>query len=478
MQHKQVLAMTMALMSSLAFAKTPAAPKKAKAPVVEKASAPEDLTKKLVIPYETYQLPNGLTVILSKDQKSPFAAVSVWYQVGSINEDIENNKTGLAHLFEHLMFEGSRHVPASEHFRKLESAGAVDINASTNFDRTNYFQTVPKNFLELVLAYEASRMAFLVIDQPKLDEQRAVVRREREQRFEVAPYGLTTLALWEKIFPQSNPMHGRVIGSHADLEAVKLNDVQAFYDRFYGPSNASIAVVGDIDMDKTKALIAKYFGTLPKTPAIQTPKLPPVVLGDEEILTLEEKIGKLPLVRIQYVTPGLFQPGDAELDLISHILTGGENARLTKAVTRDKMLASSVAAYQQSLEQVSVFTIDATVNPGVDPKQLINEIDTVLVELAKNGPTPLEINRARNSVLTDQLFGLQELGGYSGRAELLQTYFRYAKTPGYIQHDVKRYQVVDQNACKKTAATYLPVKTARKILIATPVLHKVALQGK
>src|SRR5579871_583493 len=194
--------------------------------------------EKQIVPVEKYQLDNGLTVLLSEDKSDPFVAVNIWYFVGAINEVPE--KTGFAHLFEHLMFEGSKFVPDSEHFKLLERVGGFDVNASTGFERTNYYETVPKDQLALVLAMESSRMFFLDITQAKLDEQREVVRREREQRYETVPYGIAALTQWQSIFKAGHPFHGRVIGSHEDLMAASLSDAQRFYDRYYGPTNACI----------------------------------------------------------------------------------------------------------------------------------------------------------------------------------------------------------------------------------------------
>lgn len=430
------------------------------------------LLKRLAIPNESYTLPNGLSVILSEDKKSPFVAVSVWYQVGSVNE--EKGKTGLAHLFEHLMFEGSAHVKAGEHFKILDSSGAFSLNASTNFERTNYYQTVPKSQLELALSLEASRMYFLMLTQEKLDEQRAVVRREREQRFETSPYGLAILQQWKRLFPAPDPRHELVIGSHEDIEAASLGDVQAFYDRFYGPSNATLALVGDFDKDEAKKLILKYFGTLPASKAEKAPRVVRAPLKDQEIIRFPEKLGTLALVRIQYLTPALFQPGDAELDALSLILAGGENGRLTKALTRDKHLASSVSATQQSMGDVSVFSIDAILNPGVDENEAIKAIDEVLSGLITNPPTAAEIDRARNSMLTTFFFGLQNLGGSNGKAETLQSYSRYAGDPNFIQNDLARYLAIDPQSIVETVRAYLPINTNRKILLAIPEVHRVA----
>lgn len=434
-----------------------------------------NLSQRLHIPVEKHVLDNGLTVLLSEDHSTPFVAVNLWYNVGAKNE--RRRQTGLAHLFEHKMFGGSRHVPDANHFRLLEKAGAVDVNASTSFDRTNYYETVPRDRLELALSLEASRMLFLNIDQKNLDEQREVVFREAGQRVDTMPYGIAAQKAWQTIFTKDHPFHGRVIGSTEDLAGATLSDVQNFYDNFYGPTNASLALVGDFNKAEALTLVKKYFATLPKGAVMPKASLPKVVLSKEEIIRVDEKLGKLPLVRIQYVTPALFEPGDADLDIVSHILTGGEFGRLTKAITRDKQLASSVAAYQQSFEDISIFTIDAVLNPNVDENVVVKEIDQVLANLITDPPTKIEIERARNSILTTQFFGLQNLGSHFGKAEILQTYNRFANNPDFIQQDIMRYNQVDSPSLQSFVAKYLPVGTARKILFAKPVLTKLAQKG-
>lgn len=424
------------------------------------------LSERLVIPHETYKLDNGLTVILSVDPSSPFVAISVWYKVGAIDE--RAGKTGLAHLFEHLMFEGSAHVKDDMHFRILESVGASSLNATTNFDRTNYYETVPKIQLPTALALESDRMFALDINQKTLDEQREVVRQERRQRFEITPYGTAILKLWQSIFPSSHPMHGFVIGSHDDLEKASLADVQAFYREHYGPSNATLAIVGDFEIAPTKALIKKYFASLPKSEPTKSVVIPKISLGAQEIIRFKEKIARLPLLRIQYLTPAVFKSGDAELDIVSSILTGGEHGRLIKAITRDRRLASSVTAAQQSFAQVSVFSIDAILNPGIKESDALKAIDDVLLGLVLNPPSDQEINRARNAILTQHFFALQEIGGGSGRAELLQNYHRFAQDSNFIQKDLARYLAVDQKSIVDAVNKYLPIGKNRKILEAIP----------
>lgn len=462
MYRKFVLAIVMSAISCSTFALT-----------ISKKEP--DLSAKLSLVHEKITLPNGLSVILSEDHTSPFVAVNIWYRVGAVDERI--GRTGFAHLFEHQMFGGTRHVKSGDHFKLLDAGGAFDLNASTHFERTNYYQTVPNNKLELALALESSRMFWLAIDQKQLTAQKAVVRREREQRSEATPYGLATLKLWEAIFPPKHPFHGQVIGSHKDIEAATLVDVQQFYDKHYGPANATLTLVGDFKKEDAMQLINKYFSTLPKLTPAKAPVLPTIALKDEEIIRVEEKLGKLTLLHYQYLTPALYTPGDADLDLIGHILSGGQYGRLTTALTRNKPLATSVNAYQQSFGALSVFTIDVLLNPGVDEAVARQEVDKVLGELSQKPVSQTEIDRARNYILTQQLFNLQNLGGYMGRAELLQTYNFFANKPDFLKEDMQRYQKVDVKSLQDAAAKYLPVGKARKILIAQPTSVSVAHKG-
>ena len=433
----------------------------------------DDLMAKTNIMVEKYRLDNGLTVLLSVDRSSPEVAINIWYQVGAVNE--QPHKTGLAHLFEHLMFEGSRQIEGAKHFKTLESTGASGINATTSLFRTNYFETMPKDSLELALSLESSRMFFLALTQAKLDEQREVVRREREQRYETTPYGLAALKLWQNIFGPDHPFHGKVIGSHEDLVNATLTDVQGFYDHFYGPSNASLALVGDFDPNEAKALIDKYFSTMPPTTIAIEPPLPAIELKGQEVIRVDEKLGQLPLVRIQYLTPGLFEKGDAELDIISDILAGGEYGRLQKALTRDQHWANFVSARQESFSQVSVFTIDVILNQGVKEDLVIDKIDEVLADLVSNPPTDMELERAKNSIMTNVFFSLEKK---SNRADLLQSYNRFAKDPSYIKQDIERYVQATPASLKASVVRYLPPGEKRKVLIAKNAPIDMALKGK
>src|SRR5687767_8668611 len=273
-------------------------------------ATPTDIPR---LAFEKYTLPNGLDVILSQDRRLPMVAVNLWYHVGPANE--EPGRTGFAHLFEHMMFQGSKHAPGDMHFRLIEGAGGSDVNGTTDFDRTNYFQTVPADQLELALWLESDRMGYLLdmVDQPNLSNQQDVVRNERRQSVENQPYGIVEEALFHQLFPRDHPYYASVIGSHADIQAAKLEDVMNFFKLYYAPNNASVAIVGDNDKDATKKLVEKYFGTLKRgqpvpKPAVQTPPI-----TAERRAVVQDRI-ELPRVYMAWLTTPIFQPGDADAD--------------------------------------------------------------------------------------------------------------------------------------------------------------------
>src|SRR5262245_27311319 len=325
------------------------------------SAAPESDIPKL--DFEKYTLPNGLDVILRKDSRLPVVAVDLWYHVGPANED--KGRTGFAHLFEHMMFQCSKHVPCDQHFQLLEAAGASDLNGTTDYDRTNYFETVPSNQLELALWLESDRMGYLLdkVDQAALANQQDVVRNERRQSVDTQPYGMAEEALVQALFPNGHPYYGNVIGSHADIQAAKLDDVKKFFRQYYAPNNAGLAIVGDFDPAQTKKLVEKYFGTLKRGPAV-----PPIDATTPKITAERRKVVpsrvELPRVYMAWITSPIFKPGDADADLASSILGGGRSSRLYKKLVYEKQIAQNVSATQQSLILGSVFQIEATARPG------------------------------------------------------------------------------------------------------------------
>ena len=416
--------------------------------------------------HETFTLKNGLKVILSQDKRLPMVAVNLWYHVGPANEI--PGRTGFAHLFEHMMFQGSKHVAADTHFKLLEAAGASDINGTTDFDRTNYFETVPANELELALWIESDRMGYLldVLDEKALANQRDVVRNERRQGLENQPYGVAEEALYQALYPAGHPYHGVVIGSHADLAASELNDVQQFFKEYYTPNNASLAIVGDFDPAAARRLVEKYFGTLKRGPEVPkiTAQTPPIT--SEKRLAVTDTV-QLPRVYVAWLTPAIFKPGDAEADLAADILGGGKSSRLYKTLVYDKQIAQSVQATQESLILGSKFTIGATARPGHTAQELEDVINAEVTRLMQEAPTSAEVERAQNTLESRIVLGLETLGGFGGKADRLNSYEHYLQTPDYLARDLQRYRDATPQSIKTFAETYLG-RDKRVVLHATP----------
>jgi len=391
------------------------------------------------IKFEKYKLQNGLVVILSEDHRLPMVAVNLWYHVGPAYETA--GRTGFAHLFEHMMFEGSRHVPGNSHIRFLEAAGASDINGTTDFDRTNYFETLPSNQLELALWLESDRMGYLPdkLDQANLSNQQDVVRNERRQSVENQPYGAVEESLVHLLYPKGHPYYGDVIGSHQDIQSAKLEDVRNFFKLYYAPNNASLAIVGDFQPEHAKELVEKYFGPLKRgedVPKI-TAKTPPITA--ERRAVIQDNV-QLPRVYEAWLTSPIFKPGDAEADLTATILGGGKSSRLYKKLVYEKQMALDVGANQQSLMLGSEFQIQATARPGVKPEDLEKAINTELQAFRTSGPTEEELQRARNVVESGIIKGLETLGGFGGVADRLNSYNHYLGTPDFLGADIARYE--------------------------------------
>ena len=431
------------------------------------ASAPGAVTSappRVEIGFEKYTLPNGLEVILREDHRLPIVAVNLWYHVGPANETA--GRTGFAHLFEHMMFQGSGHIGDDQHFKLLEGAGASMINGTTDFDRTNYMEDIPSNQLELALWLESDRMGFLLdrLDQPKLSNQQDVVRNERRQSVENQPYGLVEEELFHQLFPQGHPYYASVIGSHADIQAAKLEDVKDFFRRYYAPNNASLAIVGDIDVPKTKALVEKYFGSIPRGPAVPAVDAKTPAITTERRAVVKDKV-ELPRVYMAWITPTIFQPGDAEADLTARILGGSKASRLYKSLVFDQKIAQTVTANQQSLQLGSVFQISATAKPGHTAEELEKAIDAELASYAANGPTAEELAAAQNALYSSTVLSLENYGSFGGVANRLNLYNHFLKDPGYLNQDLARYAALTPAALKAFAAAHLQPS------------HRVVVQG-
>lgn len=408
----------------------------------------------VVLAVEKYALPNGLEVILSPDPKAATVATNTWYHVGAADEG--PGQTGFAHLFEHMMFEGSGHVPEGDLDTLTEKFGAY-TNASTDFDATNYLiPDLPPEQLELGLWLESDRMGFLLdrLDARSLANQVAVVRNERRQNSEQAPYALTRLAIFEQLFPSSHPYFGDVIGSHADIQASELKDVREFFRTYYVPNNATLAIAGNFDPARARTLIEKYFGTLagaaePPAPDALVPRV-----EQEKRVRLTDDV-ELPKVTMAWLTPPAFKPGDAEADVTAQILAGGESSILYSTLVRDLKLAQSVEAYQESHTYPSIFQIEAVAKPGHTAAELEKEIDAVLTRLRDAGPEPRQVNSAQVGLVADLVRGVEGIGGFNERADTLNRYNHYVGDPDYLKKDIARYRAVDAAAVQMFARDQL-----------------------
>ncbi|WP_263357005.1 M16 family metallopeptidase [Acidicapsa ligni] len=397
--------------------------------------------------YEKYTLPNGLEVILREDHRLPLVAVDLWYHVGPVNE--KAGRTGFAHLFEHMMFEGSEHVGEKAHFKYLEGAGATDINGTTSYDRTNYFETIPSNELDLALWLESDRMGFLLetLDRAKLTNQRDVVRNELRQD-EGNPYDVADEAVGHLLFPKGHPYYGNVIGSHADVEAARLLDVRDFFHHFYTPNNASISIVGDFDAATIKEKVAKFFGPIPAGPVVEKVKVETPQIATERRVTVTDTV-QLPRLSVAWLSPEAFHPGDEDTDMFVNILGGGKISRLYQKLVYQDQIAQSVNCSNQSMMVTSIASCDIIARPGVKLEDLEAAFDKEVELLRKDGPTQAELDRARNQSLSGLIQGLQRLGGFGGVADMMDRYNQYLGDPGYLPKDVARYEAITPAGVKK-----------------------------
>jgi predicted Zn-dependent peptidase len=404
------------------------------------------------IAFEKYTLPNGLEVILHEDHRMPEVAVDVWYKVGSRDE--APGHTGFAHLFEHIMFQGTKHIPEDKYFEFLQKAGASNVNGSTAADRTNYYEVVPSNQLELALWLESDRMGFL-LERPSfketLDNQRDVVKNEKRQRYENRPAGLISQVLAEALYPPDHPYHHVVIGSMEDLSAASVGDVKAFFLTNYAPGNATLTVAGDIDKAKTKALVERYFGPITPGPPIVRRAGGEVHLAAPKRIAMEAKIQQ-PQLYVDYPSPANFAPGDRELDVLATLLGNGKSSRLYKKLVYDQKIAQSVSASQQSQLLGSTFEITATPMPGHTLDEILAVIDQEIAALTAKPVDEAELERAKNQIESETVRSLEPL---LARAERLQSYNYLLNDPGFVTDDLRRYRAVDAAAVQRYAQEVL-----------------------
>jgi zinc protease len=417
------------------------------------------------IQFEKYTLPNGLQVILHVDRKLPVVHVNQWFHVGSANEKV--GRTGFAHLFEHMMFQGSKNA-SKDYFQYVEAAGANllegGVNGTTDQDRTNYFATVPSGNLENLIWVESDRLASLTdgLTKLKLDNQRDVVKNERRQSYENQPYGRWVKLILENTFPVGHPYNRDVIGSHEDLTAASEDDVKEFFKTYYTPNNLSLVISGDFDPAEAKRLVEKYFGTIPPGPALDRPAKTAVSLSSEKIVEVRDRVPQ-ERTYFSWPTPAYFDAGDAELELAASVLTDGLSARLNKALMYDKQLASNVSAFQSGQPLAGWFALWATARPGVDMKQIEQIVTDEIARLAKEGPTAAELERAKTKWEFNFVSGLERIGGFGGKSDLLNQYNTYLGDPGKFDEDLARHRNVTVESFKAAVDKYL--NTRGRVLV-------------
>jgi zinc protease len=455
------------------------------APLARTQGAVSTEAGRLAIAHEKYRLPNGLEVILVQDRRLPLVAFNLWVHAGPRNE--AKGQTGFAHLFEHLMFAGSRHVPRGEFDKFVDAAGGTDANGSTNFDRTNYYFTLPSNELEKGLWLKADMLGWMFdeIDAVSLANQQDVVRNERRQSVENQPYGIVEEAMYQALYPEGHPYRATVIGSHADIQSIQLKDVKDFARTYYRPNNATLVLAGDFDTQQARALVQKYFGTLKAGPKPPEVKVATPEITKERRLVVTDRI-ELSRLDFAWHTPAMYKPGDAELDIAAHVLGGGKASRLYGLLVRDRQLAQSVQVGQGSQSLSSVFSIEVVARPDASLDEIETLVDAEIARLAKEPPTPAELAQAR-AVIETQV--LQRMEKVTSLADLVNHYNQMAGDPGYVGQDLARYAELTPAAVSAATAQWLQrdsrvvvlAKPGEQVLapeVATPPMPSKAAQGE
>ncbi len=440
---------------------------------------------RLSIRHEKYKLSNGLEIILVEDHRLPLVAFNLWVHAGPRNEAV--GQTGFAHLFEHLLFAGTKHIARGEADKLVDAVGGTDSNGSTNFDRTNYFFTLPAKELELGLWIKSDMLGYMTdqVDNIALANQQDVVRNERRQSRENRPYGITEEVAFEQLFPAGHPYRGVVMGSHADIQSIKLDDVKAFARTYYRPNNATLVLAGDFNSGQARKLMQKYFGSLKAGAPV-----PPVVVA-QPVLTEEKRVqisDRVELARLDigWHTPAMFKADDAELDVAASILGDGKASRLYKKLIYERQIAQSVTAQQYSLSLGSVFSIKVVARANQSLSDIEAVVDTELAELAKNPPSKEEVQRAIADIETSMLARLEKMGTL---ADTLNAYNQHAGDPNYIGQDLARYRGVTPESVSRAVASYLrknasvvvqttPGDQQLAVEVATPAMPTVAVKGE
>ena len=428
----------------------------------QRAATIESRDSKINIPYEAYTLPNGLTVVLSIDRSTPTVAVNLWYHVGSKNE--LPGRTGFAHLFEHVMFTGSGHVPYGVHDRLTEGVGGMN-NGSTSTDITNYFETVPSNYLETILWIESDRMGFLLdsLDLTKLNAQRDVVKNERRQRVDNQPYGRVREILSRTIYSSSHPYSWPTIGSMEDLSAASEEDVKNFFRTYYAPNNAYLTIVGDFETSQAKSWVEKWFREIPRGRAIERPAVEPVTLASTNRLVMEDRV-QVPRLYVRWPTIGAKNDDRFALSVLGAILAGPRTARLTKALVFDEQSAASVSAGQDTSEDVGEFAVTITPRPGHGLTELEAAADAVIERLKRDGPTAEEVQKATAG---EELAFLRGLESNLGKSFQLAAGAVFHDDPGYFRTEYTKTIAVTAADVRRVANKYLT--SGRVVLSVVPI---------
>jgi zinc protease len=403
------------------------------------------------LPFTRHTLANGLTLLIHEDHRCPIVGVNLWYHVGS--KDESPGRTGFAHLFEHLMFEGSEHHDR-DYFYPLQQAGA-SLNGSTNADRTNYWEVVPTGALELALWMESDRMGYLLpaLTASKFDNQREVVLNERRQNYENRPYGLAPMALLAALYEADHPYHWPTIGVPDDLRAATLEGVHDFFRRYYHPGNASLAVAGDVDPGAALRLVEEYFGEIPSGPAPEK-VIPRPVLASPRKLFFEDRV-ELPRLYLSWHSPAIFGPNDAELDLVADVLAGGKSSRLYRSLVYERRIATDVTAMQNSRELSSFFQVVVTAAPGQGLTTIERSIRDEIERVAADGPESGELERSLAQAEAHFVYRLQNVGGFGGKSDQLNAYHVFLGDPGYFERDLLRYRSATAASIRAATALYI-----------------------
>lgn len=404
----------------------------------------------LDLSYKKYKLNNGLEVILYQDKSLPTVAVNIWYRVGSANES--EGKTGFAHLFEHMMFQGSQHIPKEGHFHYIQEAGGT-LNGSTSIDRTNYFESLPANYLELALWLESDRMGFLLpaLTQEKLNNQKDVVMNERRQRYENQPYGLSWEILFSNLFSKDHPYSWPTIGWMKDIEKFELTDVIEFFKKYYAPNNASLAIGGNFEIQNAIELVEKYFGEIKSGIPVEPIKAPEQKLFECKEIIHEDNV-QLPRIHLAWHTAKAFDTDDAALDILAEILSGGKNSRLNKSLVFEKQIAQDVSAFQYSAKLTGTFIIVSTAKPNIELDLIKKEIFAQLERLISEGVKDEELQKAKNSFKSSFIYALQKLDNV---VDHMNYYNFHLNEPNSFTYDLNRYESITADDVVDAAKKYL-----------------------